>query len=1856
VTTVDAKLSAAKRELLERRLRKAAGATVAGISRRAGDEPVPLSYAQERLWFMEQFAPGTAAYGDPLLVALGGDFDAEAFRAALVDLTARHESLRMRFPAAGDGVPAVVVDDPHEVPLPVTEVADRAGLDAAVAAASVRPFDLSNGPLLRADLLRVGGGAEHFALVDMHHIVTDGWSNETVLSDLAELYRARRAGEEPRLAPPPVGYGDFARWQRDQLDGAAVEGTPIRRHLDYWLERLPGVPALDLPTDAPRPPTQTFDGASHHFRVDSALTEDLTELGREHRATLFMTVLAAYQALLTRYTGQHDFAVGSPVAGRSHPDLDRTVGMFVNMLPIRADLAGDPSGHELVDRVRQAVLGALEHQDVPFEKVVNELKVARDISRSAVFQVMFVLQNYEFQAAPRMVDEKTEMGWSPVELPATRFDLELHAYTAFDRGLQCRFVYNTALFAPESIARMQRQFSALLRDLVARPDAPIGELSTWSDAEREELAAWNATGAPREEGATLPGLIAAQVSRTPDAVAVADEDGSLTYRQLDAAADRIARRLRAAGAGPESVVAVCVERSVALVTALLATLKTGAAYLPLDPEHPADRLAYTLEDSGARIVLAQRRLTDRLPAGTAGLIHLDDLASSGDASSADAASGDHRGGLREDGAAYLIYTSGSTGRPKGVVNTHRGIVNRLAWMQDAFGLGTDDVVLQKTPAGFDVSVWEFFWPLCQGATLVLARPGGHRDPAYLREVIALHGVTTVHFVPSMLEAFLDDAGEPGAHQRCATLRRVVCSGEELPVAVARRCVEAMPWASLHNLYGPTEAAVDVTAWDCTPQDLARVGRVPIGTPVHNTRIHVLDDLLREVPAGAAGQLHIGGVQVARGYHRRPALTAEKFVPDPFGPPGARLYATGDLARRRPDGAIEFLGRIDGQVKLRGLRIELGEIEAVLREQPGVRAAAVAVKEPSPGDRRIVGYLVADEEPDPAALRSALGTRLPDYMVPAAFLRVDGLPYSPNGKLDRAALPVPEFRGVSSQAYAAPESELETAIAELWSQLLGVPSVGLDDDFFALGGHSLLATQLVARMRAITETRGRRAGVMDLFQNPTVRGLAAFVEADGGDAPRHLLYELTKPIAVERRRSSYVCVPYGGGSAAVYQPIADALPAGYSLYSVAIPGHDVGLDEEPLPFDALARRCADEVLERVAGPLVLYGHCGVGGALIIEVARLLEAAGRELDAVYVGGIFPFARPRGLLSRFHTWLEDLSSNRSHVNWLTSMGVDMQDIDPDHVERIVSNMRQDSRNAEDHFTELLDSRPARLRAPIISVVGERDPVTDFYQERYREWQFLADTVAVVVLDEAGHFFLRYRAEELVEIITSTHLRLAQPAAPPGDAERPRWWLEEVSGAPDAGVAADRGMRRFLTVAAGQLVSTVGSSLTGFAIPVWIYTRTGSLGWFGLTGVLAVIPMLLVMPVAGALADRADRRRLLMVVGAVAGLTELALFGALRTGHTALPFVYPAMILIVCSVAVQRVAFTAAIPQLAPKRYLGHANGITQTINGAGVLFAPLLAVGLFAAIGLGGILVIDVVSYAFALTVLAAVRFPGLMGRVRREAFWAQVLGGVRLSWGVRSFRAMLLFFAVGNLLYAPAILLVTPLVLGFAHLAQVGVAAVADGLGALVGGLVLTVWGGPARRRMIMVMALIGVSGAFVMITGVRPNLAVVLVGLFGTAVALSIANGIYVTIIQVKIPQRFHGRVIALNQTIAWSTIPIGFAVFVPASGPLLDPLMARHGALAGTLGRAIGTGSGRGIGLAYLLFGLAMVVNALIGLRLRALRQLDTDLPDAAPDDLIGVQALDGRDGPRPGPAHVQDPAAGHELVSAQERGKSADD
>ncbi|WP_375773035.1 amino acid adenylation domain-containing protein [Archangium gephyra] len=1055
----------------------------------------PLSFAQERMWFLYQWNPTSAAFNMPGAVRLSGEVDTEALRRALQELARRHETLRTTFSDQDGGLKQLVAPS-LEIPLSVVDLRDvpegerEQKAREHTTAEARQTFDLTKGPLLRAALLRLAE-REHVLLLSMHHIISDGWSLGVLVRELAALYAAFVQGQPSPLKALPLQYAELASWQREALQGEALE-----TQLSWWRERLDPNAILELPTDRPRPTALSPHGARQTVMLPLALTQTLKSLGQREGKTLFVTLLSAFEVLLHRYTGQEDLVVGTPIAGRNRSELEGMIGLFINTLALRTSLSGRPSFRELMGRVHQTTVDAFAHQELPFERLVDALKPERRLSHSPLFQVMFILQNAPMPPlqAPGLV-----MEFQQPETGTTKFDLTLIA-TELPEGLRLVAEYSTDLFEAGTISRLLEHFQTLLSGIAANPEQPISTLPLLPEPERRTvLADWNGAATPYPRDVCLHQLIEAQVERSPEAVALTFEGQSLTYRELDARANQLAWHLRSLGVGPESRVGLCLERSLEMVVALLATLKAGGAYVPLDPAYPQERISWMLEDASPTVLLVQERLLPRLPSQGARVVCLDsgwaDISTQPRHAPPALASANN--------LAYIIFTSGSTGRPKGAMNEHHPVVNRLLWMQDEYKLGPQDVVLQKTPFSFDVSVWEFFWPLMQGARLVLAKPGGHQDPDYLARLISEQRVTTLHFVPSMLKVFLE---EPNL-ERCASLRRVVCSGEALPVEFQDQCLQRLPWAGLHNLYGPTEAAVDVTYYACQTREAQR--SVPIGRAVANTSIRILDAQLQPVPVGVSGELYIGGVQVGRGYRARPDLTAERFIPDPFSAsPGARMYRTGDVARWLADGNIEYVGRADFQVKIRGFRIELGEIETLLAQHPSVRQVAVVAREDRPGDKRLVAYVVpmmptAPTSPlppgegrgegagapglNPAELRTFLQSRLPEHMVPSAFVALEKLPLSPNGKLDRKALPAPEL-GVQSagQPFEAPRTGVEQLIAGIWKEVLQVERVGLDDPFFALGGNSLLALQVHRRLKA---GLGTDLALTQLFQYPTVRALA-----------------------------------------------------------------------------------------------------------------------------------------------------------------------------------------------------------------------------------------------------------------------------------------------------------------------------------------------------------------------------------------------------------------------------------------------------------------------------------------------------------------------------------------------------------------------------------------------------------------------------------------------------------------------------------------------------------------------------------------------------------------------------------------------
>jgi amino acid adenylation domain-containing protein len=1055
-------------ERVELLLRRGAASEVPPLVPVRRDGPLPLSFAQQRLWFIHQLAPGSAAYNMPHPLRMRGPLDPGALARALDALAARHESLRTVF-AVVDGEPVQVVREAAPVALPT---ADLSGLPAAAREAetrrlvgeeTLRPFDLARGPLLRALLVRAGA-EEHALLFTLHHVVADGWSLGVLTREVSALYDAFSRGEEPRLPPLPIQFGDFAAWQRAWLSGEALE-----RQVGWWRERLAGAPPLlEIPTDRPRPAVMDEAGASRPFALSADTSRALLGLSRREGATLFMTLLAGWQALLGRWSGQEDVVVGTPLAGRTRLETEGLIGMFVNTLALRTELGGRPGFRALLGRVRESTLGAYAHQEVPFEKLVEELGVERSLRHTPVFQAMFALHN----ADPGGL----EMGAVEVEpLPrgeeTAKFDLHLSLAESGGR-LNGVLAYRAGLWEPATAARMAEHLRTLLEGIAADPDRPVAELPLMRGDERAQvLEGWNDTARDYPAGETVCGLLAAQTRRTPGAPALAFRGATLTYAELDRGSGRLASHLRGLGVGPETRVGVCLARTPELVVALLAVLRAGGAYVPLDPAYPRERLGWMLEDAGVSLVLTTTALAGALPEGTP-LLALDAARAAVEAEPEIAP----ECGVLPENLSHVIFTSGSTGRPKGVMIRHSSTVTLLRWLREIVGDEERAATLFSTSINFDVSVAEIFGTLAWGGRLVLVENA-------LELATVQEPVVHASMVPTAAAELLRTGGIP------SSVRTLNLGGEALPAGLAQALYELPGVEKVGNLYGPTE--------DTTYSTYSLVerggGRVLVGRPAANTRALVLDAELEPVPACVAGELYLAGDGLARGYAGRPDLTAERFLPDPHGPPGSRMYRVMDRVRWTADGELEYLGRSDFQVKVRGFRIEPGEIEAALRSHPAVADAVAVVREDVPGERRIVAYLAAPEgtaAPGTAELRARLRERLPEYMLPAAFVALDALPLTPNGKLDRRALPAPGGPAAGRE-YVAPRTPAEELLAGVFGEVLHAERVGVHDDFFDLGGHSLLATRVVSRVR---EVFGVELPLRAMFELPTVAALAPEVES------------------------------------------------------------------------------------------------------------------------------------------------------------------------------------------------------------------------------------------------------------------------------------------------------------------------------------------------------------------------------------------------------------------------------------------------------------------------------------------------------------------------------------------------------------------------------------------------------------------------------------------------------------------------------------------------------------------------------------------------------------------------------------------
>ena len=1281
--------------------------------------------------------------------AVDGRLDARALETAWQQTVRAHPALRTSFHWEGMDTPLQVVH--RHVPIDLRRH-DWSGVESAVqdekaeqllAAERAAGFDPAQAPLLRLDLVRLS--TERHLVVWTHHMLPiDGWSVPLVIGEVVGRYLSLTAGTPPPAPAPP--YRDYIAWLQQQDLGAAQE---------YWVETLGNGAGFNrlapLRPAAPDGPPSVID--EHNLALGEELSAALRQTAARHGVTPGTLMLGAWALVVECFSGGSDVRFGVACSGRPAllPQVERMVGSFVNSLPLQLTVPVDRGVGEWLREVQALHAAARRFEFTPLARIKSWTGVT---ATERLFDTLLVLENY-----PVDFGESTDAQQLTLR-GLTDFEKTSEPLTVFVTAASTlRALYHRDRIGSREVEEILGAFRTALTGLTR--EARIGGVASGLARSGEpEPAASGSFARYGDRGACLPALVQRWVERTPTAPAVVGEESVLTFAELWDRSCAVAAALTDAGVRRGSTVGVCLERSADLVVAVLGTQLAGAAYLPLEPSLPEARLSFMVADAGAEVVIAQPdlaplarrlgagRVVSPLPPQQAGTsrtpmpLHGSDL-------------------------AYVIYTSGSTGRPKGVAITHEAILNRLLWAQDTFGLTPDDRVLQKTPFGFDVSVWELFWPLITGAVMVVARPGGHQDAAYLAGILADEKVTTAHFVPSMLELFVDD---PGAAELPA-LRRVLCSGEALPHGLARRFGQLLPQVELHNLYGPTEAAVDVTWWDCA--GTAPAGVVPIGRPVANVRAHVLDGRLAEVPRSVPGELYLGGVQLATGYVGRPGLTAATFVAHPLAGPGGRLYRTGDRVRRLADGSLEFLGRVDHQVKINGYRIELGEVEHTLTGHRAVRESAVTVH--ARGEHReLAAYVTAadgevDREGLPAQLRTYLADRLPRYMVPATVTVLDAMPLSPNGKLDRKELPDPRREVLVSDGrpWRGPETPGEKAVAAAFEAVLGVRSIDRDSDFFQLGGTSFDAVRAIRRIEG--------ASVPLITTHPTVRGLAAALESPASASGMLLnLAPRTQPA------TQLVCVPFGGGSAIAYRALAGHLSPDVSLQAVTLPGHEPGSDPRLRSVDAIADECAAAVLALPPGPVAVYGHC-VGVALAVEVVRRVEAAGRPVERLFLGASFPFYEPRRIGRAMQRVLAALvqrgwlrvgartvgttrgtvpEADEAEVRYLRSIGGFGSEVDDETIAFVMRAFRHDVTEGGRYFAEVWTrgtepwlSEPAEpptpLSTPITFIAGTADPMTSGYGRGVRLWDRFSSSVDLAVIPEGSHYFLQDQAEALAGVI---------------------------------------------------------------------------------------------------------------------------------------------------------------------------------------------------------------------------------------------------------------------------------------------------------------------------------------------------------------------------------------------------------------------------------------------------------------------------------------------------------------------------
>lgn len=1774
------------------------------VKREEGINSYPVSSHQKSMWFESQLYPNSFRYNVPFAYRMKGNLDLDLMTKTLNKIIEKHEVFRTSFKDINGEVMQVVAPF-LEYTLHVEDIQNISGDKEKYALYLSREhtkqiFEMDKLPLFKFSLIRVGEDDNIFVGV-IHHILIDKWSLDIFRKEFSTIYDLYDKGREDEIEALPIQYVDFTLWQRNWF----TEDNE-KKQLDFWVDHLKGkTENFEFISDSNITDDTIYIGDNHYFEIRNSLSLDLKKIALKNNATLYMVLFAAYNALLYKYTSSDRIVLASPFSNRKANNLENMIGCFINSFVFSIQTGDNPTYLELLDRIKKITLGAYQNQDISISKVVKEIQPGSLLNKNTFFKMMFNFSNsptHELNIGSIKLEEFGMGGLSATS------DISFHLWESEGR-ICCNFEYKSELFNRSTIVRLGEHFKLILDHIVQAPNNSLSQFDILLPKEKKTiLMTWNNNYIDENSFEPISVLFEKQVLLTPKEVALHFEGETLTYQELNEKANQMANYLiqhKRFKKGEK--VGILMDRSLEVVFALLGVIKAGGIYVPLDPIYPEERIKTILKSSKASFVITQKEiLQDISKMIDYKVICVDRMKRELELQNKK----NIKTIIKPYDIMYILFTSGSTGEPKGVKVQHRNYYNYLQGIIKEYKIDEPMDFAIVTSFAADLGTTNVFVPLTTGGSVHIVTYERSTDPEKFKEYFSHNNIDAMKLVPSHFDV-LQSVNDPKV---IIPKKLLILAGEACKAKIINDVRKLQSKCRIYNNYGPTETTVSVLSYK-VPDDYCENDEaiVPLGRPINNTSTYILDEYGHNVPIGVGGELYIGGNSVSGGYLDLPEDTQEKFIPNPFDKNDKNmLYRTGDRVKYLEDGNIQFIGRVDRQIKIRGYRVELSCIEDVITSFETIKESIVSVQKDEEGHEKLVAYItvnMAFDSVDHVLLRNFIRSKLPDYMIPTFFKELEVIPLNSNGKIDYYSLPAIDTSFVmNSDSYMAPRNEFEKRIAEIWQVVLGIKKIGIDDHFFDLGGDSFKAIKIAKKI-------SKTFSVIEIFKKPTIRELGRSMESDIHSKDGGVLLELTSTEG-QYNELNYICLPFGGANAIAYHTLASELPINYGLYSVQLPGHDISNVDEPLmSFEEIAEKCVDEAKKKIKGPIAVFGQC-VGGAIGLKVAYKLEEEGFDIVGVFQSANFPNTRMPGKWFSFMEKIfprDKLISNRVYREILRSLGND-DEYDKEEETFILKALRHDSRSSEEYFVELFGTdKIKKLNAPIHCIIGSQDRTTEFYQERYMEWSAFSDRVTLNVVDGAGHFLHKHQAEEVCDIMNNRCCELLQNKEISYENDLTK--IIEIPSSKKAAVFSK--LNIFTLVILGQFVSLVGSSLAGFALGVWVLEQTGDITLFGIISVGALLPGILLSPIAGTFADRWDKRKLMIFGDVLAATGTTLVFFMLIFNRLEMWHIIVAAVLSSTGGAFQRPAFLSALPQIVPKRYLGQANGMVSIAMSTGEVVAPILGGMLIFLIGLKGVILIDISTFLFSMTILLFVKFPKMMFKKMEETFMKELVGGWNYIIKRKSLRAMVLFFILANFLMSLITVLFIPLIMSYdISNIQVGWIISSNAVGVLLGSFFMSVWGGTARRTKGMIGSLI-ITGVAMIIMGAKSSPIYTAIGLFLFGFSIAFVNTHWQIIIQTKVGLELQGRVFSINMMIAFIMRPVAFLLAGPLTEKIFEPFMVQHNDLALNLGYLIGFGTGRGMGLLFILAGIIMIIWTILGLKYRPLYYMEDILPDAIPDAII---------------------------------------